>query len=79
MHDTDTAVYKSSSGTSLHDLENEAPLMAVSKACALLNVSTAHFYNMIRDGVCPVRTVRIGKTHRVYTIDLLRILNPDAG
>jgi predicted DNA-binding transcriptional regulator AlpA len=61
-------------GSSMHDLENLPPLMTLTQTADILHVTRQHIYNMLKADAFPIRTVKLGKSHRVVTADLLRFL-----
>ena len=48
--------------------------VSVPTACASLGIGRSHGYELVRRGEFPVRTVALGRSCRVITADLLRLL-----
>lgn len=58
----------------LAEIKNWPATINVTDAARGLGVSSAHAYQCIKDGVFPIRIIRIGKRTRVLTASLVHFL-----
>jgi hypothetical protein len=56
----------------LLQLAREQTMTGAPTAAEVLHVGLNKFYEMVRDGSCPVRVIRAGRLIKVPTADLLR-------
>ncbi|MFB7496121.1 helix-turn-helix transcriptional regulator [Streptomyces sp. NPDC056161] len=58
----------------VRDLLDLPAVVDVETACRVLGISRSHGYNLARTGDFPCRVLRAGRSFRVVTADLRRIL-----
>jgi hypothetical protein len=58
----------------LRDIRRWPPTCDPTEAALALGVSRSSFYEAIRCGTSPVKTIRVGRRIKVLTADLLRLL-----
>ncbi|WP_274031446.1 DNA-binding protein [Streptomyces sp. MMBL 11-1] len=64
----------SNPGPTLDEVKAWPATVGVPAAAEALGVSRAHLYALVRCGDAPVRILRFGKSHRVVTASLVRLL-----
>ncbi|MFE4691711.1 DNA-binding protein [Streptomyces sp. NPDC056749] len=64
----------SDSGPTLAEVKGWPATVGVPAAAQALGVSRAHLYALVKSGEAPVRTLPFGKTQRVVTASLIRLL-----
>jgi predicted DNA-binding transcriptional regulator AlpA len=62
----------------VRDLLDLPPTVDVETASRALGISRSHGYNLARAGQYPVRVVRAGRSFRVVTAELRRVLGVEA-
>lgn len=58
----------------LDEIRTWEPAVSVTRAAPAVGRSRAGLYQAIRDGECPVETIVVGKTIKVLTASLIRVL-----
>lgn len=58
----------------VRDLLDLPPAVDVETACQALGISRSHGYNLARRGQFPCKVLRAGRSFRVVTADLRRVL-----
>ncbi|MEU9199449.1 DNA-binding protein [Streptomyces sp. NPDC048332] len=61
-------------GPTLAEVKAWPATVDVPAAAKALGVSRAHLYALVKCGDAPVRTLTFGKSHRVVTASLVRLL-----
>ncbi|MFD7429015.1 helix-turn-helix domain-containing protein [Streptomyces sp. NPDC059818] len=61
-------------GPTLDEVKAWPATVDVPAAAEALGVSRAHLYALVKRGDAPVRTLTFGKSHRVVTASLVRLL-----
>lgn len=68
---------KFTSQPTLDEVRQWPATVTVDQAASALGISRSHLYDVIKEGTAPVKVQVIGKTFRVITASLLRILEAD--
>jgi len=61
-------------GLPLAQIRNLPALLDVTPAAAVLGVSRSNLYESIKNGSCPVKTIRVNRRIKVLTASLIRVL-----